>query len=79
MIWRGLSSRRQASTDGLMLSGGGWMSGHRERVSRLLRLKSRLPAMYGASQITVDAGGLMTYGADYLDSSGASHITWTES
>jgi putative ABC transport system substrate-binding protein len=41
-------------------------------------LKSRLPTMY-ATREAVDAGGLMSYGADLTDSTGASHISWTES
>ena len=51
--------------DALMLSGGGWMRGHRARIAALA-VKIRLPAMYGASLFTLD-GGLMSYGADYLD------------
>ena len=41
-------------------------------------LKSRLPSMY-QSRESVDAGGLMSYGADKRTATGASHITWTKS
>jgi ABC-type uncharacterized transport system substrate-binding protein len=52
-------------TDALMLSGGGWMNGHRARIATLA-IKSRLPAVYPASLFTLD-GGLMSYGADSVD------------
>lgn len=51
--------------DALMLSGGGWMNGHRARIATLA-IKTRLPAVYPASPFTLD-GGLMSYGADSVD------------
>ncbi|HEX7233029.1 MAG TPA: ABC transporter substrate-binding protein [Candidatus Binatia bacterium] len=51
--------------DALMLSGAGWMNGHRARIATLA-IKSRLPAVYGSSPFILD-GGLMSYGADSVD------------
>jgi putative ABC transport system substrate-binding protein len=42
------------------------MGANRKRVAALA-VKSRLPSMYSNGQ-TVDAGGLMSYGADLTDS-----------
>ena len=39
-------------------------------------LKSRFPSIYGSREY-VDAGGLMCYGADFADSTGALPRTWT--
>ena len=41
-------------------------------------LKSRLPLMYNDRE-AVEAGGLMSYGADLRTATGASPISWTES
>jgi putative ABC transport system substrate-binding protein len=57
------SAARQA--DALMLSGAGWMNGHRARIVTLA-VKTHLPAIYGSSPFTLD-GGLMSYGADSVD------------
>ena len=51
--------------DALMLSGAGWMNGHRARIATLA-VKTHLPAIYGSSPFTLD-GGLMSYGADSVD------------
>jgi len=51
--------------DALMLSGAGWMNGHRARIATLAS-KTRLPAVYGSSPFILD-GGLMSYGADSVD------------
>ena len=45
---------------------GQLMSDNRKRIADFA-LKSRLPSMYG-SRADVDAGGLMSYGADQVDS-----------
>jgi len=52
-------------TDALIISGGGWMNGHRARIASLA-VKTRLPAIFPASQFVLD-GGMMSYGADFLD------------
>ena len=53
--------------DGLYaLSAGGVMRPNRKRIADFA-LKSRLPSMY-SSRETVEAGGLMSYGADLADS-----------
>ena len=53
--------------DGLYVPGGGQlMNANRKRIAGLA-LKSRLPSMYGNREF-VDAGGLMSYGADIADS-----------
>ena len=54
--------------DGLYVSGGGsLMATNRKRIVDFA-LKSRLPSTY-TNRATVDAGGLMSYGADLADSS----------
>jgi putative tryptophan/tyrosine transport system substrate-binding protein len=63
--------------DGLYVSPGPLTLANRKRIADFA-LMSRLPSMYVRSEF-VDAGGLMSYGADLADSTGASHITWTES
>ena len=52
--------------DGLYVSGGPLMSANQKRIADFA-LKSRLPSMY-QSREAVDAGGLMSYGADLADS-----------
>jgi putative tryptophan/tyrosine transport system substrate-binding protein len=53
--------------DGIYLAGaGGLMRANRKRIARLA-LKSGIPAMYG-NRDAVEAGGLMSYGADEADS-----------
>ena len=53
--------------DGLFVPGGGrQIRAHLQRIAGF-ELKSRLPAMYGLVE-AVDAGGLMSYGADVAES-----------
>jgi putative ABC transport system substrate-binding protein len=52
--------------DGLYVSAGPLMNVNRKRIVDFT-LKSRLPSMYGNKE-GVDAGGLMSYGADLTDS-----------
>ena len=52
--------------DGLYVPGGPLMSANEKRIVGFA-LKSRLPSMY-SSREAVDAGGLMSYGADLADS-----------
>jgi ABC-type uncharacterized transport system substrate-binding protein len=52
--------------DGLYVLGGPLMNSYQKRIVGLA-LKSRLPAMYQRRE-AVDAGGLMSYGADLTDS-----------
>jgi len=51
--------------NGLYVSGGALMNSNRKQVADLA-VKSRLPSMYG-SRDAVEAGGLMSYGADEAD------------
>jgi putative ABC transport system substrate-binding protein len=52
--------------DGLYVTGGGQMFANRKRITGFA-LKSRLASVY-SSREAVDAGGLMSYGADLADS-----------
>jgi putative ABC transport system substrate-binding protein len=52
--------------DGLYVVGGPLMSSNQKRIADFA-LKSRLPSTYGRKE-AVDAGGLMSYGADLTDS-----------
>jgi putative tryptophan/tyrosine transport system substrate-binding protein len=52
--------------DGLYVSGGPLMNVNQKRIADFA-LKSRLPAVYQTRE-AVDAGGLMSYGADLVDS-----------
>jgi len=52
--------------DGLYLPGGRLMTDNQKRIVGFA-LKSRLPSVYGTRE-DVDAGGLMSYGADLADS-----------
>src|SRR5262245_12683760 len=54
--------------DGLYVSGGALMSANGKRIAGFA-LKSRLPSVYGR-RAAVDAGGLMSYGADLAESNG---------
>ncbi len=53
--------------DGLYVTGGGPLIGSNRKQIVGFALKSRLPSMYRDRQ-SVDAGGLMSYGADLADS-----------
>jgi putative ABC transport system substrate-binding protein len=52
--------------DGLYVPGGSLMRANGKRIAAFA-LKSRLPSVFGNRE-TVDAGGLMSYGADIADS-----------
>jgi putative ABC transport system substrate-binding protein len=52
--------------DGLLVAGGPLMNANQKRIVGFA-LKSRLPSMYVRREL-VDAGGLMSYGADLADS-----------
>ena len=52
--------------DGLSVAGGRLMGANQKRIADFA-LKSRLPSMY-YSREAVEAGGLMSYGADEADS-----------
>jgi ABC-type uncharacterized transport system substrate-binding protein len=52
--------------DGLFVTGGSLMAANGKRIADLAS-KSRLPSMYNDGA-AVDAGGLMSYGADLADS-----------
>jgi putative ABC transport system substrate-binding protein len=52
--------------DGLYVLGGGLMNSNQDRIVGFA-LKSRLPSMYYTREF-IDAGGLMSYGADLADS-----------
>jgi ABC-type uncharacterized transport system substrate-binding protein len=52
--------------DGLFVTGGSLLAANGKRIADLA-LKSRLPSMYN-DRAAVDAGGLMSYGADLADS-----------
>ena len=62
-VFAALSKERP---DGLYVHAGPLMSANRKRIVGFA-LKSRLPSMYGSRE-SVDAGGLMSYGADLADS-----------
>ncbi len=57
--------------------GGPLMRANQKRIAGFA-LKSRLPSMYNRRE-SVDAGGLMYYGADQRTATGASLSTWTKS
>jgi putative ABC transport system substrate-binding protein len=61
-VFAALSKQRP---DGLYVTGGALMGGNRKRITGLA-LKSRLPSVYNNRQF-VEAGGLMSYGADLAD------------
>jgi putative ABC transport system substrate-binding protein len=62
-VFASLSKQRP---DGLYVRGGGLMGANRKRVISFA-LKSRLPSVYN-SRGSVEAGGLMSYGADQAES-----------
>jgi ABC-type uncharacterized transport system substrate-binding protein len=62
-VFAALSKQRP---DGLYVPGGSLMAANRKRIATFAA-KSRLPSMYSNGQ-AVDAGGLMSYGADQADS-----------
>jgi ABC-type uncharacterized transport system substrate-binding protein len=62
-VFAALSKERP---DGLFVTGGALMNNNQKRIVGLA-LKSRLPSMYQSREF-VDAGGLMSYGADLADS-----------
>ena len=61
-VFAGLNKQRQ---DGIYVLAGGLMSANRKQIAGLA-LKSRSPSMYD-SRVAVEAGGLMSYGADEAD------------
>jgi ABC-type uncharacterized transport system substrate-binding protein len=64
--------------DGLYaITSGGVMRPNQKRIAGFA-LKSRLPSM-SSSEVFVDAGGLMSYGADDADRYRASPFMWTRS
>ena len=63
MVFAALNKQRP---DGLYVVGGPLMSNNQKRIADFA-LKSRLPSTYGRKE-AVDAGGLMSYGADLTDS-----------
>ena len=52
--------------DGLYMTSGALMNANQKRIASFA-LKSRLPSVYGRRE-EVDAGGLMSYSADLVDS-----------
>ncbi|HZM85181.1 MAG TPA: ABC transporter substrate binding protein, partial [Blastocatellia bacterium] len=62
-VFAALSKERP---DGLYVLGGPLMRANEKRIVGFA-LKSRLPSMYGG-RAAVNAGGLMSYGADQVDS-----------
>ena len=58
-------------------SAGALMRANQKRIAGFA-LKSRLPSMYGSREY-VEAGGLMSYGADLADSYRRVATTWTKS
>jgi putative tryptophan/tyrosine transport system substrate-binding protein len=60
------AARSKEGSDGLYVIGGSLMRNSEKRTVAFA-LKSRLPSMYGNKE-AVDAGGLMSYGADLADS-----------
>ena len=73
-VFAALSKQRP---DGLYVGGGPLMLANPKRIAALA-LKSRLPAMYVRREF-VEAGGLMSYGADLADSYRRVAISWTKS
>jgi putative ABC transport system substrate-binding protein len=62
-----LAALNKARADGLYVAGGGPLMLANEKRIVGFALKSRLPSMY-VNREAVDAGGLMSYGADRADS-----------
>ena len=66
-IERALSAFAQVPNSGVIVSGGPGQAAHRELIVALAA-KHRLPAIYNA-RFYVAAGGLISYGTDFLDQS----------
>ena len=66
-IERAFATFAQAPNSGVIVSGGPEQSARRELII-MLAAKHRLPAIYNARFFAAD-GGLMSYGADFLDQS----------
>ena len=66
-IERGIATFAQGSNSGMIATGSPAQSAHRDLIASLAA-KHRLPAIYGA-RLFAAAGGLMSYGADFLDQS----------
>ena len=66
-IERGIATFAQGSNSGLIVSGSPAQSAHRDLIASLAA-KHRLPAIYNA-RFFAAAGGLISYGADFLDQS----------
>ena len=62
----GIRCAKQAAPGWTLRAGGPLMNTNQKRIAGLA-LKSRLPSMY-SNREAVDAGGLMSYGADQADS-----------
>jgi putative tryptophan/tyrosine transport system substrate-binding protein len=62
-VFAALNKERQ---DALYMAGGGLMNANRKRIAAFA-LKNRLPSLY-YNREAVEAGGLMSYGADLTDS-----------
>ena len=63
---RVFAALRKQRPDGFYVTTGGLMMANQKRIVDLV-LKSRIPSMYQSREF-VDAGGLMSYGADIADS-----------
>ena len=66
-IERALTAFAQVPNGGMIVSGGPQQAAHRELIIALVA-RHRLPAVYNA-RFYVAAGGLISYGADFLDQS----------
>ena len=66
-IERGIATFAQGSNSGMIASGSPAQSAHRNLITALAA-KHRLPAIYNARPFA-SAGGLISYGADFLDQS----------
>jgi putative ABC transport system substrate-binding protein len=62
---RAFASMRRARADAVFILGDKFIELHRRRIADLA-IKHRLPSMFGY-RLFVDAGGLMSYGADLPD------------
>jgi len=71
----GLLEMTRAHAGALMVLGGNMSSSERQRLVDLAA-RNRLPGVYGLREY-VDAGGLMSYGANRLNCFGAPRPTWT--
>jgi hypothetical protein len=79
-VWRGIRGAKQERPDGLyVLEAGPLMRANQKRLVGFA-LKSRLPSMHTSrGRDAAEAGGLMSYGRTKRTTTGASHISWTES